>query len=117
MARKFLARSMTGTEQAIRGLLRLFGLKVEAVTRRRLGARVRELVANDRMLSVFMEPLLAAHEQLAAETKRLHRQLMQVVREDLVCRRLITMPRIGPVTALTFRATINDPCRFRHPGR
>jgi transposase len=74
-----------------------------------LGAHVHELVANDRMLSVFMEPLLLAREQLAAETMRLHRQLVQVVHEEPVCRRLITMPGIGPVTALTFRATINDP--------
>ena len=112
-ARKFLVRSMTATEQVIRGLLRPFGLKVGAVTRRRFGARVHDLVADDQTLSAIMEPLLAAHQRLAAETMRLHRQLLQVVREDTVCRRLITMPGIGPVTALTFRATIDDPCRFR----
>ena len=112
-ARKFLVRSMTATEQAIRGLLRPFGLKVGAVTRRRFSARIRDLVADEPTLSAIMEPLLAAHERLAAETMRLHRLLLQVVRKDPVCRRLITMPGIGPVTALTFRATIDDPCRFR----
>jgi transposase len=35
------------------------------------------------------------------------------VRADPACRRLMTMPGIGPVTALTFRATIDDPHRFR----
>jgi transposase len=39
-ARKFLVRSMAATEQAIRGLLRPFGLKVGAVTRRRFAGRV-----------------------------------------------------------------------------
>lgn len=42
-ARKFLVRSMAATEQAIRGLLRPFGLKVGAVTRRRFAGRVHEL--------------------------------------------------------------------------
>jgi transposase len=110
-ARKFLVRSMTATEQAIRGLLRPFGLKVGAVTRRRFRARVWDLVTNEPTLSAIMEPLLAAHEQLVTEAARLHRLLLQVVRRDPVCRRLITMPGIGPVTALTFRATIDDPVR------
>jgi transposase len=112
-ARKFLVRSMTATEQALRGLLRPFGLKVGAVTRRRFGFRVRELVAADPVLAAIVDPLLAAHEHLVTETARLHRLLLQTVRADPVCRRLMTMPGIGPVTALTFRATIDDPHRFR----
>jgi transposase len=31
-----------------------------------------------------------------------------------VCQRLMTMPGIGPLTALSFQATIDDPTRFRH---
>ena len=42
----------------------------------------------------------------------LHRQLLSVVRQDEVCRRLMTMPGVGPVVALTFRATIDVPARF-----
>jgi transposase len=112
-ARKFMVRATIATEQAIRGLLRPFGLKVGAVTRRNFSTRVRELVANDRVLSAIMEPLLSAHERLRAETMHLHRHLVHVVRQDPVCRRLMTMPGIGPVTALTFRATIDEPDRFK----
>jgi transposase len=44
----------------------------------------------------------------------LHRRLLAVVRDDEVCRRLMTIPGVGPVVALTFRATVDVPARFRN---
>ncbi|PZX14216.1 transposase IS116/IS110/IS902 family protein [Palleronia aestuarii] len=43
----------------------------------------------------------------------LHRQLHRIVRRDEVCRRLMTIPGVGPLAAVTFRTTIDDPARFR----
>ena len=44
----------------------------------------------------------------------LHRRLLAIVREDEVCRRLMTTtPGVGPVVALTYRATVDVPARFR----
>jgi transposase len=43
----------------------------------------------------------------------LHRRLLDVVRQDEVCRRLMTVPGVGPVVALTYRATVDVPARFR----
>ena len=36
------------------------------------------------------------------------------MRDDDVCRRLMTVPGVGPVVALTYRATVDVPARFRH---
>lgn len=66
-ARKVMVRSVTAAEQALRGLLRPFGLKVGAVTRRRFGDRVRTLVEVDPLLATIVEPLLRAHERLRLE--------------------------------------------------
>ena len=44
----------------------------------------------------------------------LHRRLLTIVRDDDVCRRLMTVPGIGPVVALTYRATVDVPARFRN---
>ncbi len=112
-ARKVMVRSVAATEQALRGLLRPFGLKVGAVTRRRFGERVRTLVEADPVLATIVEPLLRAHDRLRLELAELHRLVLRAVRSDAVCRRLMTMPGIGPVTALTYRATVDDPTRFR----
>src|SRR6266446_3769728 len=48
-----------------------------------------------------------------------HRKLLQskaiaIVRDDEVCRRLMTVPGVGPVVALTYRATVDVPARFRN---
>ena len=43
----------------------------------------------------------------------LHRRLLAIVRDDEVCRRLMTVPGVGPVVALTYRATVDVPARFR----
>ena len=43
----------------------------------------------------------------------LHRRLLVIVRDDEVCRRLMTVPGVGPVVALTYRATVDVPARFR----
>src|SRR5262249_42520171 len=34
--------------------------------------------------------------------------------DDDVCRRLMTVPGVGPVVALTYRATVDVPARFRN---
>ena len=38
---------------------------------------------------------------------------MREVRVEATCRRLMTVPGVGPLTALAFRATIDQPARFR----
>lgn len=112
-ARKHLVRSVAATEQVIRGLLRPFGLKVGPTTKRSFAGRVRELLGARAILAQVIEPILAARESMLREANNLHRSVLSAVRGDLVCRRLMTMPGIGPVTALTFRATIDEPDRFR----
>jgi hypothetical protein len=39
--------------------------------------------------------------------------LLAIVRDDAVCRRLMTTPGVGPVVALTYSATVDVPARFR----
>ena len=40
--------------------------------------------------------------------------MLAIVRHDDVCRRLMTVPGVGPVVALTYRATVDVPARFRN---
>src|ERR1700752_2199608 len=44
----------------------------------------------------------------------LHKMLLDTVRDDPVCQRLMTAPGIGAVVALTYRATVDQPQRFVH---
>src|SRR3546814_2775115 len=40
-------------------------------------------------------------------------QVLDIVRGEEICRRLMSVPGVGPITALAFRATIDRPDRFR----
>ena len=65
-------------------------------------------------LAVLVEPLLIVRRVLREQIGILHRRLLAVVRDDDVCRRLMTVPGVGPVVALTYRATVDVPARFRN---
>jgi len=65
-------------------------------------------------LAAITEPLLIARRVLREQLGVLHRRLLAVVRQDEVCRRLMTVPGVGPVVALTFRATVDVAARFKN---
>jgi len=106
--RKLLQSKAIAIENDLRGTLRNFGLKVVMFE-----ARIKELVEDLPDLAIMVEPLLIVRRALREQFVILHRRLLAIVRDDEVCRRLITTPGVGPVVALTYRATVDVPARFR----
>jgi transposase len=112
--RKLLQSKAIAIDNDLRGTLRNFGLKVGVVGATRFEARIKELIENFSDLAVLVEPLLVVRRVLREQLSILHRRLLAIVRDDEVCRRLMTVPGVGPVVALTYRATIDVPARFRN---
>ena len=112
--RKLLQSKAIAVENDLRGTLRNFGLKVGIVGKVKFEARIKELVENHPDLAVLVEPLLMVRRVLREQIGILHRRLLAIVRDDDVCRRLMTVPGVGPVVALTFRATVDVPARFKN---
>ena len=112
--RKLLQSKAVAIENDLRGTLRNFGLKVGVVGKVRFEARIRELVENLPDLAVLVEPMLIVRRVLREQIGILHRRLLAIVRDDDVCRRLMTIPGVGPVVALTYRATVDVPARFKN---
>src|SRR5271169_1350806 len=111
--RKLLQSKAISIDNDLRGTLRNFGLKVGVVGKVRFEARIRELVENLPDLAALVEPMLVVRRVLREQFVILHRRLLAIVRDDEVCRRLMTVPGVGPVVALTYRATVDVPARFR----
>ena len=111
-ARKAIQHGMIALELSLRGLLRNFGLKVGAISRGRFEARVQELACGNAMLEAATEPMLKARASLRQELAGLERKVRLLAKEDPVCCRLMSMPGVGAVVALTFRSAIDDPTRF-----
>lgn len=100
-------------ENAVRAVLRESGLKVGSPGRKLFSARVRELAEADPTLTDITEPLLAIIATMYRELERLTRRALESVRVEPICRQLMTVPGVGPLTALAFRATVDQPERFR----
>lgn len=99
-------------ENSVRGSLKVFGMRIGTVTRRTFEARVLELVAEDRSLLAITEPMLRVRRALIEEFERLDCLCRQLARRDSVCRRLMTVPGVGVVVALTYRTGVDAPERF-----
>jgi transposase len=112
-ARKLMANKLKDVENGMRGLLRNFGIKLGPLSRAKWEAGVRERIAGHPTLSAIIAPLMMARRALHDQLTVLHRQVLAETRRDPVCRRLMTVPGIGPVVVLGFVAAIDDPARFR----
>ena len=116
-ARLKIRRQLIEARQAmagqLRGLLKLFGLRLGQVTTPgKRAERLRALFGQRPELEPIMAPLvqslLALEAQIAQTTKALAAQAAA----DPVTRRLMTAPGVGPITALVFKASLEDPDRF-----
>ena len=62
----------------------------------------------------MVKPMLIARSALREQCAVLHKMLLDAVARDDTCRRLMTVPGVGAVTAVTFLAVIDDPSRFQY---
>jgi transposase len=111
--RKLLKRKLVDIENHIRGALRTYGLLVGAVSRGQYEARVRELIQRtDFVFTTMIETMLDVRRAIFDGYSRLHKVLLQVVQHDAISRRLMTVPGVGPVAALSFKVGVDNPLRF-----
>lgn len=113
VARRTVLNEMRSIENVVRAVLREAGLKLGTPARAAFAGRVRELAGEDRAVIPIVEPLLAILATMLVELARLSKQVLTLVRGEEVCRRLMSVPGVGPITALAFRATIDRPDRFK----
>ena len=112
-ARRMVLNKRRDVENGVRALLREAGLKVGTPSRKDFPARVRELAAGDAVFTELVESLLSVIRIMTDEVARLTKRVLDEVRVEPTCRHLMTVPGVGPLTALAFRATVDRPDRFR----
>lgn len=112
-ARRMVLNKRRDVENGVRALLREAGLKVGTPSRKDFPARVRELTAGDALLTGLVESLLSVIGSMTDEVAKLTKRVLDEVRVEPTCRHLMTVPGVGPLTALAFRATVDRPNRFR----
>ena len=114
--REALVRTRSRYISVVRSLLRREGLRVRSGEAKSFGRRVGELAVPQALASAT-EPLLVVLEHVNHQIDRADRELAHRVTEDPDLRRLTTVPGVGPVTATTFKATLDEVSRFRRAGQ
>ncbi len=110
-ARAHLVRQRCATENAIRGFLGSLGIRFPKGTGK-LAGRVRAALEDRPELRAAIEPLLSSVATLKREIERLEQAVMARAKAAPACRLLMSVPGVGPITALAYVATIDDPTRF-----
>jgi transposase len=113
VARRTVLNEMRAIENVVRAILREGGIKLGTPRRTAFAGRVRDLAGDDALVMALVAPLLTILATMLNQFARLTKQVLNIVRQEAVCRRLMSVPGVGPITALAFRATIDRPDRFR----
>jgi len=111
-SRALLVKIKRDLENQIRGLLKNVGLLLGKGKGNVYAARARDLVADRPELAVAIGPLLEARNDIERQVAGLDRKVRALARHDAQTRLFMTVPGVGPITALSFKATIDDPMRF-----
>jgi len=113
VARARLVSIRRDLENQVRSMLKEYGMLFTRSIGLPFRRNVLDQIGDGHTLAPVIQPLLAIHEQVCREQEKLDKQVRSLARHDETVRRLMTVPGVGVITALTFRHTIDDPSRFR----
>lgn len=112
--RRWLLGRKIDLSNQIRGHLKIFGYRMGRVHwRHNFEKRVHELLADDPELMAIIQPMLRARAMIMREVADLEKLIRRIVRANPVCRRLMSIPGVGPMNALAFVSAIDNPHVFR----
>ena len=115
-ARRQLVQMRSGTVSLVRALLRQCGYRVASGSCERVTARLAQLTLPSAVTET-LAPLQRAIDSLSAEIRSVDARLATYARADAIVTRLQSVPGVGPVVSLTFRAFVDDVTRFHAAGQ
>ena len=110
--RDVLVGSRTKIVNSIRSWLRCQLIRLPKACVSTLPKRVRERLPE---VPAFVERQLQTLEQMNATVKAIDKDFAAIALADPICRRLMSVPGVGPQVAIRFLCTIDDLSRFESP--
>ena len=122
-ARKMLVHQKAQLRGTIRGILKTFGIKLPKESKCLRGDITSAMLSEEHISSEYrlsayvdwsvIETLIVCVEKLEEQLMVLEQKLEALARNDKVVQRFLTHPGVGIVTAVSFKAEIDDPTRFK----
>ena len=113
--REQLIRMRTQLINLLRATLRSEGLRLRSGAAHTVVVRYAALDV-PRALQEALEPVIAMLQGLAPQLAAADAWAREAAAGDAITRRLMTAPGVGPITALHYRAALDEVSRFRSPG-
>ena len=111
-ARDGLVRSRTQLVNSARGMLKAWGTRLPSCSSSAFAKTVKDLVPTE--LKAAIDPLLEVVATLTATIGHYDKQLAEMAKVEFKdAQLLMQVTGVGPLTALAFIATVEDPSRFK----
>lgn len=98
----------------IRGVLKTFGLILGTGNSDALIRRAEELADGHPMISSLVAKLADVRRLVVLQVAAIDREIRRLVRSEPTLKRLMTVPGVGPITAVAFLSAVDDVDRFKH---
>jgi transposase len=114
--RRVLIDTRTKLKNSVRGFLKAYGIRLKAISHKKFPEEVRQsLVGVEEHVKEVFEGLLKSFEEIDKNIERIEVMLQKLSKTDPVIMLFQTIPGVGPITALTYKAVIDNPYRFTNP--
>ena len=98
----------------IRGILKTYGPILGTGNKDTLIQRAEELAAGHPVMRGLVAKLAEVRRHVASQIAAIDRDIRHLARIEPTLKRLMTVPGVGPITALAFLSSVDDPSRFKH---
>lgn len=113
-ARKALVNQRTKLKNVVRGLLKTYGIRLATTGTKNFSERVLQALEGlPGSARLAIKAVLTGFQALETQVLGLEKQIKAEAQNDPDVRLLMTIPGVGPITALSFKAAIGDPTRFQ----
>lgn len=112
-SRRILIGIRTKLRNNVRGLLKGYGIRIKTTAKISFPNLIHEVASNlSDAAKLGISAVLESYVKIDGEIKRIDQKLDEIAKKDEDVKLLMTIPGVGPITALCFKAIIGDPKRF-----
>lgn len=117
--RRTLVNTRTRLKNSIRGFIKAYGIRLGSVSHQKFPDAVRKSIKNctsaTSAAQSAIEGLLKTYEETCLNIDNSETELAKLCAKDPIIKLFETIPGVGTITGLTFKAVIDDPYRFSNP--
>jgi transposase len=111
--RRTLVDTRTKLKNSIRGYLKAYGVRLGSISHQKFPKTVRHAIQScETVAQDAIEALLRTYEEVCQHTEKMEEALKILIKKDPVIEIFESIPGVGAITAVTYKAVIGDPHRF-----